>query len=193
MRIGRPEAPVLIDADTLDGNLLGAGSGTLPAADAIIGRVPLRSARPAGNWRCAGGDLAVNGGMLLVRPRRPAQILSAAQRQFRLHAGRQPDPRHRHAEASGERDQGHRRHHRPRPDDRRRQRRARRSRHPASAPDLQPEELTRLTEGVIALVNGGLSRAGADRLERRRRGHLDRRLHHCATWTWRRRSARSPA
>ena len=42
---------------------------------------------------------------------------------------------------------------------------------------LQPEELTRLTEGVIALVNGGLSRAGPDRLERHRQGHLDRRIH----------------
>ena len=35
-------------------------------------------------------------------------------------------------------------------------------------PNLQPDELTRLTEGVIALVNGTISGQRTDRLERAR-------------------------
>ena len=59
----------------------------------------------------------------------------------------------------------------------------------ASAHGLQPEELTRLTEGVIALVNGTV--AGQGRIDWRGTARSPRPANSPpTTWTWRRRSAR---
>ena len=60
-------------------------------------------------------------------------------------------------------------------------------------PNLQPEELTRLTEGVIALVNGTISGQGRIDWDAGRQGHFDRRLLDRATSISLRRSARSRA
>ena len=154
VRLGQSETPILIDADRLDGTFRGAGiSGAFAGGDIVIGKVPLLMSEARGEWRLAGGDLSIAGG-LTVADR------SADPRFYPL---RSDDVRFRLADdmirATGT------------------------LRHPASGrevtdvtvthqlssgegtalldvealrfdPGLQPEELTRLTQGVVALVNG---------------------------------------
>ena len=62
----------------------------------------------------------------------------------------------------------------------------------AFGPNFQPEELTRLTEGVVALVNGTVTRAGPDRLERAAARSPRPAISRPRTWTSPRRSGRSP-
>ena len=165
-------------------------AGTLSGADAVIGTVPLRLSDMDGRWRFAGGagdDRRRDAGQ---RPRRPAQILSASKQRPSLQDGRQPD------HTTGV------------------------LRHPASGtlvtnvdlehnlvtgngqanldvpgiafgPGLQPEELTPVTEGVVALVNGVL--AGRGRINWTGSGTVTSTGDFAtATWTSPRRSARSP-
>jgi translocation and assembly module TamB len=61
-RFGRPEAPVRVEAARLSGRFAGGGaSGDLGDADVIIGRVPVALENAAGRWTFRGGRLAVNG------------------------------------------------------------------------------------------------------------------------------------
>jgi hypothetical protein len=157
MRIGRPEAPVVLEAGRLEGNY--AGNGTFSDGSAVIGRVPLRLSEAAGRWRMQQGTVAFNGGLLLSDRAEPPKFypLRSDNVDFRLADGR--------ITATGTLN------------------------HPASGSrvtdvtiahdletgagdalldvpgirfgaNLQPEELTPLTQGVIALVNGGLSGQG---------------------------------
>lgn len=157
MRIGRAEAPVLLNASRLEGNY--AGNGTFAGGRAIIGRVPLAISEAAGRWRMQNGALSFNGGLLLADRGDPPKFypLRSDNAEFLLANNR--------VTATGS------------------------LKHPASGTkvadvdishslnsgegeavldvpgirfgaNLQPEELTRLTEGIIALVNGGLSGRG---------------------------------
>jgi hypothetical protein len=159
-RMGQPESPLLINAKTVAGTLAGGGAnGTFADGDAIIGKVPLKLSDASGNWRVRQGDVTVDGGLTLSDLADPPKFypLRSDDVRFTLANSR--------INATGT------------------------LRHPASGtrvtdvtiahnldtgagnavldvpgitfgPGLQPEELTRLTEGVIALVRGGLSGQG---------------------------------
>jgi translocation and assembly module TamB len=157
MRIGRSDSPVLLNASRLEGNY--AGNGTFGGGRAIIGRVPLAISEAAGKWRMQKGGVAFNGGLLLSDRADPAKFyplrsdnvdfLLADNRITATGALKHPasgtkvsDVNIKHNLNSGEGDAildvpGIR-----------------------FGAGLQPEELTPLTQGVIALVNGGLSGQG---------------------------------
>ncbi len=162
VRMGQPDAPVLINAKLVRGNSSGHRAPAAPSAgaDAIIGKVPLLLSEASGKWRVQGGD--VDGRRRLadhVHRADPPNFypLRSDNVHFTLANGM--------IRATGT------------------------LKHPASGTkvtdvtiahnldsgdgnavldvpgitfgaNLQPEELTRLTEGVIALVNGGLSGQG---------------------------------
>jgi hypothetical protein len=160
MRLGQAEAPILLNAKTLRGSFDKRGvGGSFAGGDAIIGRVPLLLNEMTGKWRVTNGDLAIDG----------ALTLSDRDAQPRFYPLRSDDVHFTLAggmiRATGT------------------------LKHPASGTrvsdvtiehrlsngvgeaildvpgirfgeGLQPEELTRLTEGVIALVNGTVSGRG---------------------------------
>jgi hypothetical protein len=160
VRMGQAASPVLIKAQTLAGSLAGGGAnGTFAGGDAIIGRVPLKLSDASGKWRVRSGDVAVDGGLTLSDLADPPKFypLRSDDVHFIIADGM--------IRTIGS------------------------LQHPASGtlvsnvtiahnlssgngdavldvpgitfgPNLQPEELTRLTEGVIALVRGGLSGQG---------------------------------
>jgi hypothetical protein len=160
VRMGRPDAPVLINAKEVRGNSSGTGTGgTFAGADAIIGKVPLLLSEAAGRWSVRGGNLTVDGALTVSDRADPSKFypLRSDDVHFVLVDSR--------INATGT------------------------LKHPASGTritdvniahnlktgegnavldvpgitfgnNLQPEELTRLTEGVIALVNGRVSGQG---------------------------------
>ncbi len=160
VRMGQPESPVRINAKSIAGNFSGTGTtGTFAGGDAMIGKVPLDLTDIAGKWQVRRGDLAIDGGLLLSDRADPPKFypLRSDDVHFTL-----ADSKIR---ATGT------------------------LKHPASGtrvtnvvidhslatgrgdalldvpgitfgPGLQPEELTRLTEGVIALVKGTISGQG---------------------------------
>ena len=160
VRMGQPDAPILINAKQIRGNSSGTGTGgTFAGGDAVIGKVPLLLSEASGNWRVRGGGVEVDGGLLLSHRADPPNFypLRSDNVHFVLadgmiratgtlnHPGsgtKVSDVTIAHNLGSGQ----------------------------GSAvldvpgirfgAGLQPEELTRLTEGVIALVNGGLSGQG---------------------------------
>ncbi len=157
MRIGGSRSPVLIDANRLEGNY--SGRGTFSGGDVLISRVPLAISEAGGNWRMSGGGLAISGGLLLSDRADPPNFypLRSDNFEFRLADNRiQANGTLKHPESgtrvtdvtiahnlsSGAGDAV------------------------LDVPgiqfgaNLQPEELTRLTQGIIALVNGGLSGQG---------------------------------
>jgi hypothetical protein len=160
VRMGHPDAPVLINAREVHGNSSGTGTGgTFAGADAIIGKVPLLLGDAAGNWRVREGNLDIDGALTLSDRAEPSKFypLKSDNVHFILADSR--------INATGT------------------------LKHPASGTaitnvtvthnltsgdgnalldvpgitfgnSIQPEELTRLTEGVIALVNGRLTGQG---------------------------------
>jgi hypothetical protein len=160
VRMGHPDAPALINAKEVRGNSSGTGTaGTFAGADAIIGKIPLLLNEASGKWSVRGGDLAVDGALTLSDRADPPKFypLRSEDVHFTLANSR--------IDATGT------------------------LKHPASGtrvtdvtiahnlatgtgnavldvpgiafgPGLQPEELTRLTEGVIALVRGRVSGQG---------------------------------
>ena len=160
VRMGQADSPVIINAKAIDGNFSGGGTnGTFSGGDAVIGKVPLSLSEVAGKWNVRRGDLTIDGGLLLSDRADPPKFypLRSDDMHFTL-----ADSMIR---ATGT------------------------LRHPASGtrvtdvtiahnlttgsgnavldvpgitfgPGLQPEELTRLTEGVIALVRGSVSGQG---------------------------------
>ncbi len=160
MRLGRPTAPIIFNAQNLQGSLAGSGlGGTFSGGRSSIGNVPLALSDIAGRWRAYKGDIIVDGA-LTVSDRAPEPRfypLHSRNVHFALADGR--------VRAKGTLN------------------------HPASGTkvtdvtiehllatgvghadldvpgitfgqNLQPEELTRLTEGVIALVQGTLTGRG---------------------------------
>jgi len=160
VRMGRLDSPVLINAKSIDGNFGGGGTnGTFSGGEAKIGKVPLDLSDVAGKWRVRQGDLTLDGGLTLSDRADPPKFypLKSNDMHFTLADGM--------IRATGS------------------------LRHPASGtkvtdvtiahnlstgdgnavldvpqltfgPGLQPEELTRLTEGVIALVRGTVTGQG---------------------------------
>ncbi|UUR08766.1 intermembrane phospholipid transport protein YdbH family protein [Sphingomonas glaciei] len=61
-RLGNPEAPVLLNAGRLQGTFKGSGiNGTFASADATIGRVPIKLTEADGRWLYYRNRLTVNG------------------------------------------------------------------------------------------------------------------------------------
>ncbi len=157
MRIGPAEASIVIEAATLDGNY--SGTGTFGGGAAVIGNIPLHLTEADGNWSMGDAGLKIDGGLLLSSRSDPPTFypLRSDDVQFTLVDNRiattgtlkHPDSGTKvtdvtiaHNLTTGD----------------------------GNAvldvpginfgPGLQPEELTRLTEGVIALVQGGLTGQG---------------------------------
>ena len=160
LRLGRAEAPIALDAETLRGAFGSRGaSGTLSNAEAMIGNVPLRMRDIDGRWRFAGSELTIDGSLFVEDRADPPRFypLKSDDVHFVMSDER--------ITAAGS------------------------LRHPDSGthvtdvaidhnldsgsgfatldvpgitfgPNLQPEELTRLTEGVVALVEGTLRGRG---------------------------------
>jgi len=67
MRMGNPEAPIIFDANSLQGTFEGSGvSGTFADANGVVGRVPVQMSDADGRWRFFKGDLTVNGGVTVT-------------------------------------------------------------------------------------------------------------------------------
>jgi hypothetical protein len=159
-QMGRSEAPVLINAAQVQGSFAGGAiGGTFSGGDATLGTVPLTVTEAAGEWRMRHGDVTVDGGLLLSSRSDPPNFypLRGEGIHFTLADGMiratgtlsHPDSGTKvsdvtiaHNLASGT------------------------GNAVLDVPgirfgaNLQPEELTRLTEGVVALVNGGVSGQG---------------------------------
>lgn len=160
MRLGRPDAPIIFDAQKLQGSLAGSGlGGTFSGGRSIIGNVPLAMSDIAGRWRAYQGDVTIDGGMNVAdRAEAPRFYpLRSDDVRFTLAGGfvrangtlkhpasgtRVTDVTIEHRLATGA---GHA---------------------TLDVPGitfgegLQPEELTRLTEGVVALVQGTVTGRG---------------------------------
>ncbi len=160
LRLGQSDAPVLINAQTLRGTFAGRGiSGSFAGGDGKIGRVPLAISNASGTWRFYNKDLTIDGGLTVADAVAPAKFYPL--RSDNMHFTLARDL----IRATGT------------------------LRHPASGTrvaevtinhrlsngvgralldvpgihfgqGLQPEELTRLTEGVVALVTGDLRGQG---------------------------------
>ena len=64
LRLGKSETPVIFDASRLRGSFSGSGiSGTFAGASSVIGNVPLKLSDGEGRWRFYNGNLAVNAGL----------------------------------------------------------------------------------------------------------------------------------
>ncbi len=159
-QLGKPQTPVLLNARQIAGSFdRGAISGTFANGDGTIGRVPLQLSEADGRWLFVNKRLTVDGGLTVTDRFQPARFypLRSNDMRFTL-AGdrigttgtlRQPGTGVRVANVSI----AHRL-----------------SRGEGTAdldvpgiifgPALQPEQLTRLTEGVIAIVRGTLTGNG---------------------------------
>ena len=160
LRLGKSETPFMFDADRLQGTFSGSGiSGTFGGARSTIGNVPLLISEADGRWIYYNQDLTVNGAMNLSDRSETPRFYTLRSNDFQvklsgddIRAGgtlvhpdsgtRVTDVSIRHALSSGA------------------------GQAILDVPGiqfgqaLQPEELTRLTEGVIALVQGTLSGRG---------------------------------
>ena len=160
MRLGQSDSPMMFNARTVRGTFDRRGvAGTFAGADAIIGRVPLLLSDADGRWSVVDGDLTIDGGLTVSDRAEPSHFYPLRSDDARITladgviraSGSLKHPasgtkitdvtvEHRLSSGAGEAildvpgirfGQG-----------------------------LQPEELTRLTEGVIALVNGSVRGRG---------------------------------
>jgi hypothetical protein len=160
LKIGKPESPVALNAEVLRGAFgKGGASGTLSNADAVIGAVPLKMTDIDGRWRFSANRLTIDGGLLLSDRHDPPKFypLRSNDTHFVMADN--------HITATGG------------------------LRHPSSntlvtnvtvnhdlktgdghatldvpglkfGPNFQPDDITPLTEGVVALVNGTVTGRG---------------------------------
>jgi len=157
VRLGHADSPVSIDAARMEGNY--SGVGTFSGGNATLGKVPLLLSEASGNWRMRDGGVSLSGSMLLAHRADPPNFypLRSNDMNLVLADGKIKATGSLHHPASGTKvtdvaiqhnlDTGN-----------------------GNAvldvpgitfgPGLQPEELTRLTEGVVALVMGRLSGQG---------------------------------
>jgi translocation and assembly module TamB len=158
MRLGRDASPVVFDAARLTGSFVGAGvSGKFSGAKSTIGNVPLLLSDASGSWLVHNGDLSLNSALTV--------------------SDRDPNPRfyplksdNVHFTLAGDyvRATGTLRHDGTLVSDVNIEHRLSTGAGHALldvpgltfGPGLQPDELTRLTEGVVALVNGTISGQG---------------------------------
>jgi hypothetical protein len=160
LKLGKPASPILFEAARLTGSFAGRGiSGGFTGARSTIGNIPLLLSDAVGKWRVYNGDLAVDAGAMLsdrspdpkFYPLRTDDLHFTLAGDYVRATGtlKHPASGTRVTEVSIE--------------------------HKLSAaaghatldvpsltfgPNLQPEELTRLTQTVIALVNGSISGRG---------------------------------
>src|SRR4051794_27727437 len=170
IRLGRAESPLVFDAARLTGTFVGADvRGNFNGARSTIGNVPLLLSDATGTWLVHNGDLGVNSA-LTVSDRAPdARFYPLKSDNVHFTLGRD------YVRATGA------------------------LRHPANGalvtdvniehrlssgaghalldvpgltfgPNFQPDEITRLTEGVIALVNGTIT--GQGRIDWTAAGHV---------------------
>jgi hypothetical protein len=154
LRIGKSESPVALNAQSLRGSFTSGGAaGTLTNADAVIGTVPLKMTDIDGKWRFVNGRLAIDGSLFANDRADPPRFypLKSNDVHFVLADNkitttgslRHPDTgtlvtkvdiAHNLNTGAGHADLDV----------------------PGITfgPNLQPDELTRLTEGVVALVQG---------------------------------------
>lgn len=154
LRLGRTTSPFAFDAARLQGTFSGSGiSGSFANATSTIGNVPLLISDADGRWRYFRNDLTIDGTLNLSDRADPPRFYTLRSNDFQVtlsgddiraggtlvHPGsgkKVTDVTIRHALSSGE------------------------GQAVLVVPgirfdeDLQPEELTRLTEGVVALVVG---------------------------------------
>ncbi len=159
-RLGRAASPIVFDSARLTGSFAGGGTGgKFSDARATIGNVPLLLSDVSGSWRIRSGDVTVDGSTLVSDRDPNPRFYPLRSNNLKLTVADD------YVRATGA------------------------LRHPASGtlvtnvsiehklsaaaghaildvpgltfgPNLQPEELTRLTEAVIALVNGTISGQG---------------------------------
>ena len=171
LRMGKPTSPIVFDASRLSGTFVGAGvRGKFGGAKATIGNVPLLLSDASGSWFVHHGDLSVDSA-LTVSDRGDPNPRFYPLKSDDVHFTMAGD----YIRATGA------------------------LRHPASGnlvtnvaiehrlstgaghadldvpglafgPNFQPDEITRLTEGVIALVNGTIS--GRGRIDWTATGHV---------------------
>jgi translocation and assembly module TamB len=160
LRLGQQASPIIFDAARFNGTFSGSGiAGTFADAKSTIGNVPLAMSEMAGKWRFYNGSLTASGAMMVSDRAPDARFypLRTNDFSFRLandmvraggtliHPGSgtqisEVAIAHRLSSGVGHAD--------------------------LNVPSLtfgenfQPEELTRLTEGVIALVQGTISGRG---------------------------------
>jgi translocation and assembly module TamB len=160
VRLGGPEVVNRLDVATFDGRLVKGGiDGSFAGAKAKLASVPLELDEGSGRWQLRGANLALGGTIRVSDEIEPARFYPLVSKDFRLTlsenrieaGGPLTDPetgthiadiRIAHALGSG----------------------AGQARLDVPGivfgPDYQPEQLTRLTTGVIALVNGTLKGEG---------------------------------
>ncbi|MEO6360729.1 MAG: YdbH domain-containing protein [Sphingomicrobium sp.] len=160
MRLGQAASPILFDAARVNGSFVGGGTGgTFSGARSTIGNIALALSDMEGSWKVRNGDLTASGGMLLSDRMPDARFYPLRSNNFRfsladgfVRAGGtlvHPASGTRVSEVVIEhRIEGARGH------------------ALLDVPgitfgkNLQPEELTRLTEGVVALVSGTVTGRG---------------------------------
>lgn len=160
IRLGREGSENRLDLDTLAGRFTSKGVvGTFAGGEGKLNNVPLLLTEAGGNWSVLGGDVLVTGGMLVSDEQQPPRFEPLRTDDFRLTL---VDNR---IEATGWLND-------PQTGTRVTQARIghdlRAGRGQAVldvpgirfGPDYQPEELTRLTTGVVALVEGTVQGRG---------------------------------
>ncbi len=161
LRLGRDATPVLINAQRLRGTFSGRGiRGTFAGGDALIGKVPLKISKANGTWLMYRGDISVNSSLTVADQADPPRFtpLVSDNVRFTLAGGKIRANGALHHPASGTKvtdvaithDLG-----------------TGNGQALLDVPGirfaqggLQPEDLTRLTEGIIALVNGSIDGEG---------------------------------
>ncbi|WP_265570312.1 intermembrane phospholipid transport protein YdbH family protein [Sphingomicrobium nitratireducens] len=73
-RMGSPDAPVVLTAEEVRGNLKGGQSGTFSGASAVVGNVPLLVSEMDGNWRISDGDVFIDGELTVSDRNDPARF-----------------------------------------------------------------------------------------------------------------------
>jgi translocation and assembly module TamB len=160
VRLGKTASPTLFDANRIQGTFSGSGiNGTFAGATSVIGNIPLQLSDGEGRWRVHDGDVVINAGLMVsdrspeprFYPLRGDDVTLTIADDFVRANGTLKHP------ASGTRVTDVAIEHRL-------------SSGVGSATldvpgltfgeGLQPSELTRLTEGVIALVNGTITGRG---------------------------------
>ena len=160
MRLGKPQSPISVAATSLLGRFAGDGmGGTFSGGRSTIGDIKLLIDDAAGRWHFANGRLSLNGGLDLSDRSEKPRFYTLHSNDFSfllagdsiraggtlIHPGtgvRVSDVTIRHTLST---DTGHALLDVP---------------GLTFGPNLQPSEITPLTEGVIALVNGTISGKG---------------------------------
>lgn len=153
-RLGRSAAPIRLDAARLDGNFAGSGiAGTFAGGEAVIGKVPLLLSEGSGRWKIYHGDISVDSRAMISDRLPNPRFYPLATNDLRLTiaddrvrgAGTLNHPgtgtkvmevavEHRLSSGLGHADLN--------------------VPQLTFGPGLQPDDLTRLTQGIVALVNG---------------------------------------